>query len=606
MTELNKEEILGHLFVKGRKTWTQLISKFIDKHKDKCDLDVLFDYTKVIPSSSASKTSIISSNIFKENGSKCILSKINITGKENDPTNVSVYKELIGEDCKDKIYKNSCIVKASYLPEIKDDTPYSLIDNSLEIESQIYKHIVPKIMKHTPYILNSYGSYTCNLVKYDKLNEVMKGAKKKYDSKGKSKSFDIKNVNNNKEMNLLILEKSSGMTLNDFIYKFHYEIDEIKLVIFQLFWTLNVMSRLKIRHNDLHFHNIFVDKLKDNITLYFKMDDKKYVKLTTKYILRIYDFDRSSAIGYTNIDRNITLDNFYCIPAGECNDLYKIYDLWSACCNLSLFEYGKDYNNVENNLLVDPSLMPEISDEFEFVKNIISDILTLDDTWGLSKYGRNFVHLLPKSNNVIRSLLKNNAESILLNKLNDIINIKSNKYFEIVSSIKKGVYCYYLPKEHNIEIDYPITKTDTELYEYPKHIYNQIIKNLYLNNLDTYIDLGMKIVNKYNNYNIDYNSIGYINFKINAGRLLLDYFEYRKPEFLYDKIIGNEFIAVVVACILLSSPVYHKIMNNHSLYKDKVINSFYNTLFEPELLKKVISDIWKTFNNKLPFKLHIL
>ena len=76
-----------------------------------------------------------------------------------------VYKKLINDD------DNKFIIKAFYT------VPLNLNDNSLEVESQIYQYLIPKIVKYSPYILCSYGVYSCP-IKKEKTETLMKQAKK--------------------------------------------------------------------------------------------------------------------------------------------------------------------------------------------------------------------------------------------------------------------------------------------------------------------------------------------------------------------------------------------------------------------------------------------
>lgn len=579
--ELDRKEILGKSFVEGRDHWTKLISKFVDKHKDKCDLDILFTHKKVIPSESASDSSILDSvfSSVKNDDSKCILlSDINILGKEKDPDNVSLYKYLIGEECIDDTYKNSCVVKVSYIIKIDDD--FNNIINNLDVESQIYKYAVPEIIKYTPFIINSYGYYNCNLIEYKKLNEVMKGAK---DYDGDNNLSDIQQ-GNSEVMKLLLLEKSSGNTFHKFLSSGDYSQETLNIVLFQLFWTIHVMNRLNVKHNDLHHSNIFVDVLKEEITLYFKINDDKYVKMTTKYLLRIYDFDTSYSIGYQEIDRNLgdsnTIQQYINMVYGEIKDekLYKMFvknfDFFIVCQN---FPYNNNLVTLINNYKESSGNIEESVDDI--LKDKLKDVINIIDK----------LNLINKNKDINTSVLKK------------LLSITTN--IEVVSSIKEGVICFELPNKKKIEYTNPKT-TESKLYSYkPVEKRFEEIKKMNLN--ETYIDKCIdNFVNGFHNHTIEYSYLlGYDKLKANARNLFYLYINKRNPDFLYSKQISND---ILMACVLLSSPIYHKIMNNHSIYKEQIKDAFYRKFPSPNLTRSIISDIWNTFDNTLPIILPVM
>lgn len=646
---MDKEQ-LGVSFIKGREEWTKLFSKFIKNHADKCDLNLLFNL-KVLPSTSESLTSVLNSDDIKEKENdlsiKCI-SDLNLVGKVQDSDNVRLYKNLIGEECKeDDNYKNSCIIKASYIPpvltkirgkistnkliiseiiqgtlipnqkvlcslfeeknynniliikipEINDDGSFNLpvtcilnnnfadmnipeqefnliylmTDNRLEIESQIYKHAIPEVMKYTPFILNSYGTYECELNQHNQLNELMKGAKK---DKGYT---DIKNIQNGTHMNLLLLEKSSGTTLGEVMStdnnhpKYNFR-NKLKL-IFQLFWTLTVTSRLNIRHNDLHFDNIFVDELKEDITLYFKVYNK-YVKLTTKYLLRVYDFDFGSVLGNPNIDRNMGLDNVFCSNYGRCNQLYRVYDLYTA--SYICYDYFNKYNSKHlielfEKMIINIKFLPSVEN-----KDITNKIKSIED----------------KLSNIIISLV-----DVLLqfNYPNKPIVI------EIVDVINEYVLLYVLPENKEIKNYQPECKYETKqinISEKTPNIPQEQIKK-YIDSVFNTRNIKIEMEEKrYIIYKNEYTALQY-DIISKTKELVEKYMSTRIPQ----PEVSNGII--LVACKVLCCPVYHKIMNNKSMYKEDIISSFYKQL-SLNNTKYYIDDVWKTFNNKLPIEIPLL
>ena len=81
--------------------------------------------------------------------------------------------------------------------------------------------------------------------------------------------------------------------------------DNFDSVMFQLLYTLYVFEQIKFCHGDLHAQNIFVNKLKNPIDLYYRVDGMLY-KITTNLIVKIYDFDHSTIYKSTTINVNST------------------------------------------------------------------------------------------------------------------------------------------------------------------------------------------------------------------------------------------------------------------------------------------------------------
>lgn len=69
-------------------------------------------------------------------------------------------------------------------------------------------------------------------------------------------------------------------------------------IIFQYYYTINTFRNLGLVHNDLHLGNIMIEELESPVTLYYLVEtgndnEYKVFELTTKYFVKIYDFDRS-------------------------------------------------------------------------------------------------------------------------------------------------------------------------------------------------------------------------------------------------------------------------------------------------------------------------
>jgi serine/threonine protein kinase len=67
--------------------------------------------------------------------------------------------------------------------------------------------------------------------------------------------------------------------------------DELEKIIFQIVFSLEVLNRFKINHNDLHTNNILVVDFIKPITMVFETNVRYLIK--TRYVPYIYDWDNS-------------------------------------------------------------------------------------------------------------------------------------------------------------------------------------------------------------------------------------------------------------------------------------------------------------------------
>lgn len=68
--------------------------------------------------------------------------------------------------------------------------------------------------------------------------------------------------------------------------------EEAGSVVFQAFYAIYVMDKYNIFHADMHAENLFVQILDKPVTLHYMVNGND-IKFTTKYIFKVYDFDRS-------------------------------------------------------------------------------------------------------------------------------------------------------------------------------------------------------------------------------------------------------------------------------------------------------------------------
>lgn len=80
-------------------------------------------------------------------------------------------------------------------------------------------------------------------------------------------------------------------------------LDRLKRILFQLFYTLYVFEHIECNHGDLHFANVFVNKLSGITDYYYKVNGILY-KINTDETVKIFDFDCSKIFKNTDVTVN--------------------------------------------------------------------------------------------------------------------------------------------------------------------------------------------------------------------------------------------------------------------------------------------------------------
>ena len=214
--------------------------------------------------------------------------------------------------------------------------PLKKVMNSVKVEEQIYRNIISNLIvnNHTPHLVKFYGTMPeCKVTfsrlprdDYEYFNNVMLPILRE--------SYYPSNSN------IMLFEYISGRTFNDFIVDYKVSEYDKKVAIFQILYTLECFNRKNLRHNDLHFINIFVEELKEEREIGYKFKEKT-ISIKSKVLARIYDFDRGAAY-HPGVDRNLLIDLYFCEKYNQCNQISKETDLQSFLAGL-LFKI-RSYN----------------------------------------------------------------------------------------------------------------------------------------------------------------------------------------------------------------------------------------------------------------------
>jgi hypothetical protein len=247
------------------------------------------------------------------------------------------------------------IIKMSYPPLPND--------NSLSYEGYVYEKIVPILMIRTPHLVKGVANLTCKklpiyisaLSTPETLEQIEKGKlyrrrdltdddrkiyKTTYERlrrvggnyvfrSGLQKTSDEPILFNDIPIHVSITERSSGITLYDFVTTDRYfnhsknQKDRFNRDIgIQVAHTLNVMAKERLLHNDLHIRNIYLEEKSEKEELPYLVDGKKF---WSKYFVKIFDWDRASLDG-NPVNAITAPDGWACVEHGECDKFIENMD----------------------------------------------------------------------------------------------------------------------------------------------------------------------------------------------------------------------------------------------------------------------------------------
>ena len=198
---------------------------------------------------------------------------------------------------------------------------------SLEYEAEMYK-LINKIVKKTysPNFLTFKGVDVCDFDGVSKLLNV-----DKYELAKKFYLYKILPIDTLLKLNIsmIITERPEVSVSFSKFMENDINITDYKSVIFQIIYSIEVMIRSKIQHNDLHLENILVEVLNKPKNMVFKIGDNEFYYIKTRYIPKIFDWDSSYS---PLIGMNQELEEYKCKYFGVCNKLNNRFDLFTFLC----------------------------------------------------------------------------------------------------------------------------------------------------------------------------------------------------------------------------------------------------------------------------------
>lgn len=214
-------------------------------------------------------------------------------------------------------------------------------DNSLLVETEIYNKVIRQLiaLKYTPNVVYPLASVHCDDFALDKVrdtvayNAIRENLARLKESTGYDETAWQK-------FHMLVLENRASMPLTQFITDMNVGIEVWRSILFQLFWTIEVFTRVGLVHQDLHLRNILVEigTLSEK-NLWYQLDEKKWVRCSAKVVAFIIDFDRATytdtgVLKGTKPLFNTLIQNKFCKNSGQCNVYNNKMDAFSLVWHL--------------------------------------------------------------------------------------------------------------------------------------------------------------------------------------------------------------------------------------------------------------------------------
>lgn len=200
-------------------------------------------------------------------------------------------------------------------------------NDSLAVEERIYRDVITKM--DMPFCMQYIATLRCR--NFDVFAKTDRALYRRWMQLSNSKKAYKYNMN---IARFLIIERGMGRAL-DKIDDLSGGTNEWWNVLIQIVFALAYFEEYGLMHNDLHLGNIWVDKLAKpkRFKLYYAKNQPP-IEITTRYLVKIYDFDRSTKIAtrankISIVNKSINTDSL-CEEFGTCNK----------------FIVGRDYSQV--------------------------------------------------------------------------------------------------------------------------------------------------------------------------------------------------------------------------------------------------------------------
>lgn len=135
-------------------------------------------------------------------------------------------------------------------------------------------------------------------------------------------------------INMQLVDPKKSLTLFDMISNNdkQVELPETRQALFQVIYTLKMMERDGLQHNDMHEGNVLVEILDKERTLTYLMDTGETVTFSTKYIAYVFDWNYAYS---PVIGPNALLDLEFYKDIGILNQSIQSFDLYTLLSSIN-------------------------------------------------------------------------------------------------------------------------------------------------------------------------------------------------------------------------------------------------------------------------------
>lgn len=321
---------------------------------------------------------IINPSMFKELFIKWQLSRIPLDSCDQEETFSSI--QIIDKNSA----SNTAVFLADHIIAAADDTmfklpvavkmffepKYRMNNNSLLVEAAIYKYYVSRMVSQfeTPNLIGFVSLSQCagkesymNLMKSTVEDKnaamILSTFLHKQNKSDRDEEYKVdKNI-----LHYVVVEQArNSVSLKEYLVSMNIHLGwlldqmghlELEGVLFQIVYTLELLNRYGIRHNDLHLGNLFIScfskEWDGKSFIQYDVDGKSFF-VPARLLVQIFDWDRSSVDGYLrnhNLhpnERDLSSRNL-CYQTGQCNGKNEKYDFTKLLCQLSKVKHLKQW-----------------------------------------------------------------------------------------------------------------------------------------------------------------------------------------------------------------------------------------------------------------------
>lgn len=268
--------------------------------------------------------------------------------------------------------------------KVSFNSKYPENNNSLQVENIIYISIIDNIVENnfTPCVITPISYYKCldfGIEKQSKpvqrlIGELIELAKIRSEKNPMVWDVDTSGIN------VLFMEKSNGKAIGDWLpSQKPLKHEDMFSLFFQIVWTLQVFSEMRLIHNDLNPDNLLIDTLPSKQTMIFWKSTTEYFELSTNLRLSIFDFDRACVA--PNLRKNAT-------------EMDKTLNAYAsqiiAKTEINVLNTRKEISNVTNAEI----LAKEFGIDDGFIVNTLNNVLRTAGYWNEFQPESDFFQIL--------------------------------------------------------------------------------------------------------------------------------------------------------------------------------------------------------------------